>query len=112
MNIAEQELKYKLLSKEIKRREKLLKEEFNSLQNDCDDNPDARLLFDKYKEYYNAIIDEKIQQQNALERIIDSFDELSGDTSLTRDKLNELKDDQKSIFKIMNCITKELENYT
>lgn len=109
MEIAKRDIYLEQIKKEIKHKKNLLKQEYKILKKEIRVNPMLKSVLNNFQTYDESIINEKEKQLEALDNIYNYLEELFEDTSLTFDKLNEIKQDQKTIFKKIKLLTKELE---
>lgn len=69
-------------------------------------------VVEDYIKYYKYIKKQKVEQEEALRIISDYIDSISQDTEITKELLEQSKNDQKSILAKMQQIKREVDKIT
>ena len=69
-------------------------------------------LTEEYRHYYQYLLKTKQEQYKALKQISDHLSDLNQKTKLTKNKLSEVKYDQKIILDEMDKVKKDLDDLT
>ena len=108
MQVADDDILRKNMEQEIINREKDLRETYKDLKRTALENNIFQSVLDDYEKHYAYIIAEKHKQYDAFKEIYDYLDTLNSETSLTKEQMNQLRENQKEIFLKLNFIKHEL----
>ena len=97
---------------EINKRKEILKDEYKILQEKKRENNFLEQVYDDYKNYYSLIIQEKQKQYEALKNISNYLDSLIQETQLTKDTLEELRNDKYKILGKIEKVRSEINDFT
>ena len=109
MQVACNDMIQKNIEEEIKKKEKDLRENYRDLKKTALENTFFQSVLDDYEKYYDYIVEEKQKQHFAFQKISDYLDKLNSETSLTKEQMNQLRDDQKDILRKLSFIKHELD---
>lgn len=108
MLVAYDDILQKKIEKEIQDRENDLRETYKDLQKTSLENKFFQSVLDDYEKYYVFIVEEKEKQYNAFQVISDYLDGLTLQSCLTKEQMNQLRNDQKDILERLSFIRNEL----
>ena len=110
-NKCQEIVKMKLLD-EINKRKKYLREEYLLLEKRKDENDFLDQVYSDYKSYYAYIANEKKKQYEGLMKISNYLDGLIEESSIAKDKLEEMKNDKYKILGKIEEIRSEINELT
>ena len=97
---------------EINKRKEILKDEYKILQERKRENNFLEKVYDDYKNYYSLIIEEKQKQYEALKNISNYLDSLIQESELTKNTLEELRNDKYKILGKIEQVRSEINDFT
>ena len=106
-NKCQEIVKMKLLD-EINKRRQYLREEYLSLEKRKHENDFLDQVYNDYKGYYGYIANEKKKQYQGLIKISNYLDGLIEESSVAKDKLEEMKKDKYKILGKIEEIRSEI----
>ena len=107
MDIAKRDLKLQQIQNEITMRQQLLFKKKKDLEKTYKLNDYLKDVKDEYTNYYDFIVNEKRQQQDALKIIKEYLTELINSEQLVGEQLRSAKHELKDILKEMDKIDSE-----
>jgi len=110
LSLGERDLYIRKLEEEIKNKKALLLQETTNIENVKKGNKLLDGVHKKYKAYYDTIVKEKQQQQDAMMLLNQYLDELIKNEHISEKQVKGARKDQQDIIEEMEKITLDLKD--
>ena len=109
-SLADRDLKITEMEEQIKYRQKLLLEKKQQLEDRKKENHFLEGVINDYQKYYDYIITEKKQQIQSMVILNTYLENLVKTDKMTKQEIQDAKNEQKNILKELNKIKDELDS--